>query len=87
MDFTINSDIFLTIIFSCIAFSFLLGGALEYSLKGGHADTKEALRLERKENEKLREIIYDFSKHPSVRPARTAPSTYTTSRRLSAVKN
>lgn len=84
MNITMNSDYFLTMIFCGGAMLVLIGGAIEYSRKGGSADMIKELRTLRKENEKLREIIYDFTKHPSVR---TSPTSAVTSRRLSSVKS
>jgi len=78
-----NSDYFLTMIFCGGAMLFLLGGAVEYARKNGSADMIKEIRTLRRENEKLREIIYDFTKHPVVR---TSPTNAVTSRRLSSVK-
>lgn len=83
MNITMNSDYFLTMIFCGGAMLFLLGGAVEYARKNGSADMIKEIRTLRRENEKLREIIYDFTKHPVVR---TSPTNAVTSRRLSSVK-
>ena len=83
MNITMNSDYFLTMCFGGGALLLFVGGAVEYARKGGSADMIKETRTLRKENEKLREIIYDFTKHPVVR---TSPTNAVTSRRLSAVK-
>ena len=78
-----NSDYFGVMIFCGGTLAVLIGGAIEYARKGGSADMTKEIRTLRKENEKLREIIYDFTKHPAVR---TSPTNAVTSRRLSSVK-
>ena len=83
MNITMNSDQFWAMVFCGGAMLFLLGGAFEYARKNGSADMIKEIRTLRKENEKLREIIYDFTKHPAVR---TSPTNAVTSRRLSSVK-
>ena len=83
MNITMNSDQFFALIFCGGALLFLLGGAVEYARKNGSADMIKEIRSLRKENEKLREIVYDFTKHPAVR---TSPTVAVTSRYLSPVK-
>ena len=78
-----NSDYFGVMIFGGSSLFFLLGGAFEYARKNGSADMIKEIRTLRKENEKLREIVYDFTKHPSVR---VSPTNAVTSRRLSSVQ-